>query len=503
GRFIIAVKLNRGLRDSNNDQLYAYLKQHEAHANKNKMMGTSAAGNGSAQHRVRNVNPGQARQIKCYNCNGIGYIARNCTQPKRPWNSDCFKDKMLLMQAQENGVVLDEEQLLFIAGGQDNVVNEDVDEHLVQDLALNTMFMAKFSFACPVYDEASSSYDSGILSEVHDHDNYQDVVCELHEVHEMHDNVQPNCVVDLDAEYISTSNMISYDHAIAFCFNNVQYSRSKHIDIRQHFIREQVEKGVVELYFMTTDYQPADIFTKALPRERFEFLLSRLGMKSMTPETLKSLQEGMHVAKKTVVPKNGGTSAAGNGRAQHRVRNVNPGQARQIKCYNCNGIGYIARNCTQPKRPWNSDCFKDKMLLMQAQENGVVLDEEQLLFIAGGQDNVVNEDVDEHLVQDLALNTMFMAKFSFACPVYDEASSSYDSGILSEVHDHDNYQDVVCELHEVHEMHDNVQPNCVVDLDAEYISTSNMISYDQEQVKLYERRATFKLTEREQKIEEQ
>ncbi|GKE57773.1 hypothetical protein Tco_1496958 [Tanacetum coccineum] len=74
--------------------------------------------------------------------------------------------------------------------------------------------------------------------------------------------------------------------------NNVQHSRSKHIDIRHHFIREQVEKGVVKLYFVTTDYQLADIFTKALPREWFEFLLPRLGMKSMSPETLKRLQEG-------------------------------------------------------------------------------------------------------------------------------------------------------------------------------------------------------------------
>ncbi|GJY88062.1 retrovirus-related pol polyprotein from transposon TNT 1-94 [Tanacetum coccineum] len=80
--------------------------------------------------------------------------------------------------------------------------------------------------------------------------------------------------------------------AIALCCNNVQHSRSKHIDIRHHFIREQVEKGVVELYFVTTDYQLADIFTKALPRERFEFLLPRLGMKSMSPETLIRLQEG-------------------------------------------------------------------------------------------------------------------------------------------------------------------------------------------------------------------
>nr|GEZ01793.1 retrovirus-related Pol polyprotein from transposon TNT 1-94 [Tanacetum cinerariifolium] len=64
--------------------------------------------------------------------------------------------------------------------------------------------------------------------------------------------------------------------AIALCCNNVQHSRSKHIDIRNHFIQEQVEKGVVELYFVTTDYQLVDIFTKSLPRERFEFLLPRL-----------------------------------------------------------------------------------------------------------------------------------------------------------------------------------------------------------------------------------
>ncbi|GJY55101.1 hypothetical protein Tco_0446765 [Tanacetum coccineum] len=63
---------------------------------------------------------------------------------------------------------------------------------------------------------------------------------------------------------------------IALCCNNVQHSRSKHIDIRHHFIREQVENGVVELYFVRTEYQLGNIFTKALPRERFEFILPRL-----------------------------------------------------------------------------------------------------------------------------------------------------------------------------------------------------------------------------------
>ncbi|GJS14549.1 hypothetical protein Tco_0409021 [Tanacetum coccineum] len=82
-----------------------------------------------------------------------------------------------------------------------------------------------------------------------------------------------------------------YDNktAVALCYNNVQHSRSKHIDIRFHFIKEQVENEVVELYFVNTKYQLADIFTKALGRERIDFLINKLGMQSFTPETLKQL----------------------------------------------------------------------------------------------------------------------------------------------------------------------------------------------------------------------
>ncbi|GJU97238.1 retrovirus-related pol polyprotein from transposon TNT 1-94 [Tanacetum coccineum] len=73
--------------------------------------------------------------------------------------------------------------------------------------------------------------------------------------------------------------------AIALCCNNVPHSRSKHIDV------QQVENEVVELYFVRTEYQLVDIFTKALPRERFNFLIKKLGMRSMSPKTLKSLTE--------------------------------------------------------------------------------------------------------------------------------------------------------------------------------------------------------------------
>nr|GEZ01367.1 hypothetical protein [Tanacetum cinerariifolium] len=79
--------------------------------------------------------------------------------------------------------------------------------------------------------------------------------------------------------------------AIALCCNNVQHSRSKHVNVRYHFIKEKVENLVVELYFVITEYQFENIFTKALPREKINFLVEKLGTKSMSSDTLKSLTE--------------------------------------------------------------------------------------------------------------------------------------------------------------------------------------------------------------------
>nr|GEU68591.1 retrovirus-related Pol polyprotein from transposon TNT 1-94 [Tanacetum cinerariifolium] len=61
--------------------------------------------------------------------------------------------------------------------------------------------------------------------------------------------------------------------AIDISCNPVQHSRTKHIDVRYHFIKEKVKKGIVELFFVETEYQLADLFTKALPEERFKYLV--------------------------------------------------------------------------------------------------------------------------------------------------------------------------------------------------------------------------------------
>ncbi|KAJ9546787.1 hypothetical protein OSB04_019330 [Centaurea solstitialis] len=75
------------------------------------------------------------------------------------------------------------------------------------------------------------------------------------------------------------------ESAIAITSNPVQHSKTKHIDIRYHFIKDNVEKGNIEMFFVQTDYQLADLFTKPLDEKRFNFLVSKLGMLSIPTDS--------------------------------------------------------------------------------------------------------------------------------------------------------------------------------------------------------------------------
>ncbi|KAI3702115.1 hypothetical protein L6452_27815 [Arctium lappa] len=70
--------------------------------------------------------------------------------------------------------------------------------------------------------------------------------------------------------------------AIAISVNPVQHSKTKHIDTRYHFLKHHVEHGTIEMYFVPTDYQLADLFTKALDEKRFTFLVGKIGMLNMS-----------------------------------------------------------------------------------------------------------------------------------------------------------------------------------------------------------------------------
>ncbi|GJW04291.1 integrase, catalytic region, zinc finger, CCHC-type containing protein, partial [Tanacetum coccineum] len=209
------------------------------------------------------------------------------------------------------------------------------------------------------------------------------------------------------------------------------------------------------------------------------------------------------------------------------------------------GFGvHIARNCTQPKRPHNSNYFKDKMLLLQAQENGAVLDEEELLFLVGEQPNTFDADVDNQPVRDLARNennifqadecdafdsnvddeptsqSIFMANLSSAGPTNLQASSS-DASILSEstVIDSNNADmgnsNVIPYEQYLNTNDVSVVPSCASSaLNNAYVVIDNNVHTSneplvtelaiyKEQVAIYKQRAKFELTEREQRMDDQ
>ncbi|GJR98031.1 hypothetical protein Tco_0270205 [Tanacetum coccineum] len=135
-KFVTDVKLAESLYTTNYDQLYAYLSQQEQHANEqredlidciNKAIAflsvvasrfppsNTQLRTGIATTSRGNYAAGQAKVVKCYNCLGERHMAKQYTQPKRVISSAWFKEKLMLVKAQEAGQILDEEQLAFIA----------------------------------------------------------------------------------------------------------------------------------------------------------------------------------------------------------------------------------------------------------------------------------------------------------------------------------------------------------------------------------------------------
>nr|GEY85078.1 integrase, catalytic region, zinc finger, CCHC-type, peptidase aspartic, catalytic [Tanacetum cinerariifolium] len=180
GRYVTVVKLNRGLRDSNYDQLYAYLKQYETHAKENKMI--------LERTRKRSSFGRKALAVSCR------------------WSGQCFDDDV------------DEQLVQDLALNVDNVFQDDdcdaFDSDVDEAPTAQTMFMANLSSTDPVTDEARPSYDSDILSEVPDYEHYPDATCAHHEGHATHDNIQLDHFVNSHADYTSDSHMIPYDQYV-------------------------------------------------------------------------------------------------------------------------------------------------------------------------------------------------------------------------------------------------------------------------------------------------
>ncbi|GJS34807.1 integrase, catalytic region, zinc finger, CCHC-type containing protein [Tanacetum coccineum] len=344
----------------------------------------------------------------------------------------------------------------------------------------------------------------------------------------------------------------------------------------------QVENGIIELYFVRTEYQLADMFTKALLEDRFQYLVRRIGMRCLTPAelegrmptkielTLEQSQQGVSndvlaetgsihnlsvftktnsdneddimdpVMQCTTLPSHSGFSqkklvsfvmeihttsidfltprsyalswklCEGDSLnlPDHMIHKDGDGDASfQLKS---DSLPHAHAQTTKTfHRHQDSRIMKDQELKTKTSAQTLIykifLQRYQVYqgrLLASFQDDAKYE----HVGQDTRSQD----------PVYNEAGPLYDSDILSKVHDHDQYQDaVLCKgqrtipndaymmiYNDMYEPHaqsvSKTTRNTVVDNSL----TAELATY-KEQVKLYERRARFELTEREQKIDEQ
>nr|GEZ81352.1 hypothetical protein [Tanacetum cinerariifolium] len=264
-KFVTDVKLVKDLNTTNFNQLYAYLEQHELHANEVRLMRelnqnplalvanhqmtplhfnayqssyNNLSFNNSFHHlslnmdqliphnitllrtrantsRTRGNYSGQQRIVKCFNCQGEGHMVRQYPNPKRKRDATRLREKVPLVEAQGNGKVLNEEELEFLADPSiaEGPVSQSVITHnaayQANDLDAYDSDCDEVSIAKSVLMANLSSYGSDVLSEVTYSENTNNDMLNQ-SVQEMTYSEHSQFVEHLENGIHSDSNIIPY-----------------------------------------------------------------------------------------------------------------------------------------------------------------------------------------------------------------------------------------------------------------------------------------------------
>ncbi|GKA20624.1 retrovirus-related pol polyprotein from transposon TNT 1-94 [Tanacetum coccineum] len=164
-------------------------------------------------------NSGKQRTITCYNCKGEGHMSKQCTKPKRKRDDSWFKEKVLLVEAQAHGQILNEEELAFLAdpGIPEGQATQTVITH---NAAYQADDLDAYDSDCDELNSAKvalmanlSHYGSDALAEVHNHDNMNNNVVNQ-AVQVMPSSQQSNVVNHSETEITSDSNIIPYSQYV-------------------------------------------------------------------------------------------------------------------------------------------------------------------------------------------------------------------------------------------------------------------------------------------------
>ncbi|GJV53786.1 putative ribonuclease H-like domain-containing protein [Tanacetum coccineum] len=247
-----------------------------------------------------------------------------------------------------------------------------------------------------------------------------------------------------------------------------------------------VDLGFVVLVFSIGDYPIAYLnkamaFLTAVASSRLLTTNNQLRTSS-NPRNQATIQDG-RVTLQQVQGRQGqnysGTTYKSN--ATNLRGNTTSRQARVVKCYNCQGEGHMARQCTQPKRPRNAAWYKEKAMLAEAQEVGQILDEEQLTFLA--DPGIPANQAQTIIPHNVAFQTEDLDTYDSDCDDLSTTQavlmaniSNYGSDVVLEVPNSKTYD---MDNQSVHALQDFEQSPVMDFTDNEISSDSNIIPYSQ------------------------
>ncbi|GJZ52655.1 hypothetical protein Tco_0607170 [Tanacetum coccineum] len=296
----------QGYYESNFDQLYAYLKQHEVHANENRTMmerflqptndPLALVSNASVQQyptqsskspqssnepspaddfqldsgtsSTENLIESLSNSLALLTQSGCGSRCRGRLQYE-PIRKNHFQRNNargnvvagILGVQNRGGINLANSDIQDSDSSRTDATNESPEmvQYWMEETVVvsgrgpttQTMFMVNLTSEDPIYDEVGPSYDSNTPFEVQDHDTFVNHMDEYHEVHEMQSDVQHNYVVDSDADYTSDSNIIPYDQYVEdneehIVQSNVSSSKTEEVTILKKDFKQEEDKFLEE-----------------------------------------------------------------------------------------------------------------------------------------------------------------------------------------------------------------------------------------------------------------
>nr|GEV83266.1 retrotransposon protein, putative, Ty1-copia subclass [Tanacetum cinerariifolium] len=186
---------------------------------------------------------GKQRVLVCYNCKGEGHMSKQCTKPKRKRDAECFKDKVLIVQAQANGQVLQEEELEFLAdpGTAETSSNQYV---ITNNAAYQADDLDAYDFDCDEFNSAKialmanlSHYGFDNLAEVNNQDYITNNLMIL-DVQAPSTSEQSTILTQSDTEITKKESL---EQKITLLKNDFQKEESRNID-RELALEKQVKE---------------------------------------------------------------------------------------------------------------------------------------------------------------------------------------------------------------------------------------------------------------------